>query len=271
MTAHRPAARRAGLPRALLDAARARRQEALTAGFLHDLNGPLNNVNLTLALLDATLGRARAAAPGDGLLDRCQRHVALLQAESLRLQQWSRVVGNVLLAPEGAEPRADLLVLLGEVHRMVRHQAALHELMLSVAAPEGVMVAIDPWHLRLLLLDVLAPLVELGAPGTIIELEVTAPASRVQEGIAPARLCLDGEPAIAGDATAALEAAIAFDPECDADLPSACSAEGHELAEVVADLVAARLRAEALGARITLAHRDGRVRIALDLPLASHV
>jgi len=269
LTAHRPAARRAGLRRALLDAARARRQEALAAGFLHDLNGPLNNVNLTLALLDTTLGRARVAAPGDSLLDRCQRHVALLQAESLRLQQWSRTVGSVLITPEASEPRADLLVLLGEVHRMVRHQAALHEVMLSVAAPEGVMVAIDPWHLRLLLLDVLAPLLELAAPGTTIA--ATADASRMQDGVALARLRLDGEPAIAGDATAVLEAAVAFDPERDADLPSPRSADGRALAEVVADLVAARVRAEALGARITLAERDGRVRIAVDLPLASHL
>jgi hypothetical protein len=254
---------RVALRRALLDSARVRRQEQLTAGFVHDLNGPLNNFSLTLSLLEAALARARTTAPQDAMLARCARHVELLQAESRKLQAWSREMAATLIAPAVPEPRADVEPLLAEVQRMLRHHAVLHEVTLDVAHAAPLPVRADAWSVRLALLDCASALVVLAAPGSTLRIRAVAGDAHVRVGLHaviatwPAALDhFDALAAQAGDDAARALAALVQ------------AADDDEAAPAVIDLAAASCRVESQGGSARIAHDRAQVQFTLELPLA---
>jgi len=230
---------------ALVEAARARRQEQLVAGYLHDFNGPLNNFNLTLALLEATVTRALASAPGDVALTRCERHIGLLQNESRRLLAWSRGVAAGLIPPEVPGAHIELGPLLEELARTLRHHAALHEVTIAVQAADAVVtLAADPWQLRLALLHLTSALIALAEPGSRVDIGVRTDAS-----------CAHLE--LASTATTAPPALL----DDDRDI-------ARESDTRLADLVAGGIAVEAIGGTASMtrdAHAALRVRLALPL------
>jgi signal transduction histidine kinase len=114
----------------LLRASRCEVQRQVIGGLLHDLNGPLNNIALTLALVTTGIARSVAAAPDDPAMTRLARHVATLEAEVRRLAECSQAMGRSLqddFAGASAEPIV-LEPLVAEIRRRLRHHAALHEI-----------------------------------------------------------------------------------------------------------------------------------------------
>ena len=112
-------------------------QQHVLGGLLHDLNGPLNSIALTLALVSAGIARQFAATP-DPAITRLARHVATLEAEVGRLAESSRAMSRMLQEDAGrsvAEP-VPLDALVVEVRRRLRHHAALHDIVLDDAVIE---------------------------------------------------------------------------------------------------------------------------------------
>lgn len=151
---------------ALIAASRAEANQHVLAGLLHELNGPLNNLNLTLALLTAALARIVAQQPGDSALERCRRHVDTLNAEIRRLSECSRAMSGALGPPDESSGVAPVAPLLHEVQRVLRHHAMLHELSISMAEPPAdLCMAGDIGLLRLALLDLVLTALGITAPG----------------------------------------------------------------------------------------------------------
>jgi len=128
----------------LLRASRCEVQQHVLAGLLHDLNGPLNTIALTLALVSSGVARSAAAAPADAALARLARHVATLEAEMQRLADSSQAMSRTLqeaLQESVAEPLV-LAPLVVEARRRLRHHAALRDIVVDevVAADDGVVV-----------------------------------------------------------------------------------------------------------------------------------
>jgi signal transduction histidine kinase len=159
----------------LVSAARIVVQEQVMAGLLHDLGGPVNNLTLSLALLDATLARALAAAPDDATLTRCRRYVDTLQAQTARIAQWTREAVRAAGPLEPAPPPAPLAALIDEVRLMLRHHAAMNEVPITVAAGDPAVTArVDPAQLRLALLGMVIALVSMAGPGGAIAIDWSA-------------------------------------------------------------------------------------------------
>jgi signal transduction histidine kinase len=155
---HEPVAPGAGAAEALeamvVRASRGDVQQHVLGGLLHDLNGPLNNIALTLALVSAGIARQFAAAP-DPAIARLARQVATLEAEVARLADSSQAMGRVLQEETGgvaAEP-VPLDALVVEVRRRLRHHAALHDIVLDDAVMEdkGAVVRAERESLQLAL------------------------------------------------------------------------------------------------------------------------
>jgi signal transduction histidine kinase len=127
----------------LVRASRSDVQQHVLGGLLHDLNGPLNNIALTLALVSAGVARQLAAAP-DPAITRLARHVSTLESEMSRLAELSQSMARMLQddpAGRAVEP-VPLDALVVEVRRRLRHHAALQDILLEdvVAEDQGALV-----------------------------------------------------------------------------------------------------------------------------------
>jgi len=139
----------------LMRASRCEVLQHVLGGMLHDLNGPLNNIALTLALVSAGVARSAAAAPADAALARLARHAATLDAEVRRLAECSQAMSRTLqdaLAGADREP-VELAALVADVRRRLRHHAALRDIVVEepVAADDGVVVHVERDALQLAL------------------------------------------------------------------------------------------------------------------------
>lgn len=155
--------RAAGADTVLIGASRAQALQHVLAGMLHDLNAPLNNLTLTLALLDGALARMPA---DDAPLERCRRYAATLEHETRRLSDSARAMRAAVTPEETASGDAPIAALLHDAQHALRQHATLHEVRVSIgAAAADLRAAGDIGLLRLALLDLLLTAIGVTAPG----------------------------------------------------------------------------------------------------------
>jgi signal transduction histidine kinase len=220
------------------------RQHVLT-GLLHDLNGPLNNLGLTLALLERALAPWLVAHAADETTERVRRYMASLAADASRLGSWSRATSATVHPSTAAEP-ATLAQLLEEVHRLLRHHATLAEVRLAVDAARGGDARVeDARAASAALLSLVVAAVSLARTGGAVTVASDADASKaiVRIAVQPARR------------TSAVAKALASTP----GTPSSTT-EMH--------LLAGRLQVESLRGTATTSIDDERVAIDVTLPAA---
>jgi hypothetical protein len=161
------------------------------------------------------------------------------------------------------EARADLVPLLADTLRMLRHHAALHEVTLDSVAPARLDVRADAWNARVALLDCASALVVLAVPGTAVRVEAAASGDRASVSLratgAAWPAALEHFDALAGqygdDAARALATLVQ-------------AADDDEAAPAVIDLAAARCRIEAQGGAARIARDGAQVQMTLELPLS---
>lgn len=152
----------------VLLASEAKLHRTLLAGLVHAARGPLNNFNLTLALLDHQVARSQAPDAPETLA-RLKRYVEVLRTETARL---ARGLDDIHALTEQHEPTRetmDLCAMLRECARVLRHDATLREISLDVDAPDTPVLAIgDPPLLQRAVLALTLYLLEIAQPGSCI-------------------------------------------------------------------------------------------------------
>jgi signal transduction histidine kinase len=137
----------------------------MLAGLLHDLNAPLNNLNLTLALLNGTIARIGVQPSDEPVLTRCRRYVDTLGIETHRLSEHARTM-SAALDPQESTGVESVAALIGHAHHALRHHATLHEVHVTLAAaPAEVCTSGDIGLLRLALLALMLTSIGITAAG----------------------------------------------------------------------------------------------------------
>jgi signal transduction histidine kinase len=146
----------------------ARANSYLASALLHEINAPLNNFKLTLALFDASM--ARRGETADPALDaRWQRYLKVLHDESGRLADLLQEVRRMCEIAAPHVERFDLRDIVAELARLLRHEATVREIEIVRDVPDAPMV-VDADRAR----------VRLAALGLVIHsLENSAPRARV--------------------------------------------------------------------------------------------
>jgi len=227
----------------VIAASRARTQQIVFAGRLHDLNGPLNNLRLTLELLERALAQRRAGAASDAD-SRVRRYLDTLAQESGRVAAWSRDAAATIGDPSPQAEAGALAALIEEAGGLFRHPAALAEVRIEAGAPlaDDVRIA-DVAAVRALLATFLCAAIAMAPAGAVVSLDGAA-------GDADATLRITIHPArVPADAARAFER------------PPQAPESPLEV-----DLLAGRLRAEALRGEATLGIDAGRATIDIALP-----
>ena len=112
--------------RSVMLAARMRLQRHLAGAWVHDLNGPLNNVNLTLELLTAKL-----ASGGPELREKCERHLTVLKQETRRAAALLRLVQERDRSSERAQS-VDLRAEMETALRVCKREAGTRRARISL-------------------------------------------------------------------------------------------------------------------------------------------
>lgn len=218
----------------------------LASALLHEINAPLNNVKLTLALCDASLARADARAlPGD-LRTRLDRYFKVVSDETSRLAillEELRQMSSVSPAPAETFP---LQALNADIARLMRHEATIRQIRLRTrAVDEPLHAHADRRVAMLSLLGLVIHLVEQTEPDGVVCVDLA------RGGDGEAWITLDSTAATAAPATRLALESVAGGVRRE-DIP----------------LVAARACIETLHGRLTVAEIDGRFGFRVAMPLA---
>ncbi|HET8584516.1 MAG TPA: hypothetical protein VFM89_02150, partial [Casimicrobiaceae bacterium] len=232
--------------RALLLASEAQANRQVLIGLVHAAKGPLNNFNLTLALLAAVLARNGGSAATPEASARRSRYVDVLQNESARLAACIDEIHALTIERDASRQAIDLCAMARDCTRVLRHGATMREVAVDLDLPDGGVIAFgDPQLVRLALLSF-----------TICVLDLTSAGGRVIWRAADG----DGE-------RAASVAITTSEPKVPPALAHAlfrlsCTTESDYSAAI-----AARLIVEAQGGDVVLHDNDASATgIALHLP-----
>lgn len=219
----------------------------LASALLHEINAPLNNVKLTLALCDASLARAPADAMPAELRARLERYFKVVGDETSRLTALLEELRRMSTASGEVSETFDLAGLGAEIARLMRHEATIRQIRLDVRpANEMLPARADRRAVLLALMGIVIHLVEQTAAGGVVSVSL----ARASEQEA----CFIIESSAAEGAAATRDAL---------DRVSA------SLRRQDIPLVAARVQIEALHGTVRLTDSNDRFGFAVHLPLAA--
>jgi len=232
--------------RALLLASEAQANRHVLTGLVHAAKGPLNNFNLTLALLSAGVARGDVLAATPEVLARRTRYIDVLQKEAARLASCIDEIHALTVPHDPSRVPIDLAATSADCARMLRHGATMREVSLDLdVPPQPVMATGDPQLVRLALLSF-----------AICVLELTPAGGRVAWRVTP------GEPAHAPSVAITTSRPVLPATLAGALFRLSCTAESH-----YSGAIAARLIVEAQGGDVVLRDPgDGAPGILLRIP-----
>lgn len=149
--------------RALLLASEALANRYVLTGLAHTAKGPLNNFQLTLALLAASMSRGDASPDA---LARRKRHLDVLQSEVARLSACIDEVQALTLPHDPSRGPIDLAAISRDCARLLLHGATMREVRVDLDAPDEPAIAHGDGPLvRLALLSLAICMIESVPPG----------------------------------------------------------------------------------------------------------
>lgn len=151
----------------LLPASQMRTLRYLTSAFVHDVNAPINNLRLTLSLLEATMGSTAGERE-----ERWRRYAAVMKEEVARLSSLVQGLPGLLLCEKTASSGTlDLRQVIEEVSRLTKHEATARGVKRNFKVPaEPVLVQGNRDRLRLALLNLAIVLIESTPAGGAVDL-----------------------------------------------------------------------------------------------------
>ena len=113
--------------RALLLASEAQANRHVLTGLVHAAKGPLNNFNLTLALLSTGVARGDVLAATPEAAARRTRYIDVLQKEAARLASCIDEIHALTVRHEPSHEPIDLAATSADCARVLRHGATMRE------------------------------------------------------------------------------------------------------------------------------------------------
>lgn len=171
-----------GLGMQLLLASQIGIQSYLAHAFVHDINGPINNIQLTLELLKS--GLQNAGMLSSDLLQRLQRYQTVLKEELLRLSGLIRTLPGELSPPASAAEPFDVRTVVDEIVRRLKHEAAARQIRRSlISSPVPLWTNGSRGQIRLALFSLAIMLLEATRPGGLLTIVVEKSEAGAEIGI----------------------------------------------------------------------------------------
>ena len=194
-------------------ATRAEASRAVLSGLVHGASGPLNNFNLTLAVLDAGIEPFDAFRQAAAACARLRRHLGMLRSEATALVSTLEELRALADRRPRDPARVDLAQSVRDVARWLRHEAIVREAAITADAPSPAWIVADREAVTLALVALASRLLDSCGPGSVVRLSaedvarerncivritvepVTAPASFADELFAIRPIARDPAPA----------------------------------------------------------------------------
>ena len=167
-------------------------QAYLANALVHDLNAPINNIQLTLELLRCGLMEFSDNAVGEITAQRLQRYQSVLKEETQRLSRLIKMLPNSLNPPKSTKDQFDLCEVIEEVMGRLRHEAAAKHIRRSIEMPASeLVIGGSRDRIKLALFNVAIVLIE----NTAMSGNLSIKADK-EEGLAKISLCSDAAPGL---------------------------------------------------------------------------
>jgi signal transduction histidine kinase len=155
-------------------ATRAQADRAVLSGLVHAASGPLNNFNLTLAVLDAGIAAFDAYPDAAAACARLRRHLGVLRMEATSLVSTLDAL-RALSEGRPSEPaRIDLAESIHDVARSLRHEAVVREATIATDASSPAWIVADREAITLALVALASRLLEECDAGGVVRLEAAS-------------------------------------------------------------------------------------------------
>ncbi|MBA2690705.1 MAG: PAS domain-containing sensor histidine kinase [Burkholderiales bacterium] len=234
------------LNRQLVTASQMAIQGYLTNALVHDLNAPINNIQLTLELLQSGLKELDGAALPAGAFHRLERYQSVLKEETQRLKLLIRALPKSFNPASSLTEKFDLRPILEDLSGHLRHEAAAKQIRRSISVPAQELAMIgSPGHIKLALHIVGLFLLEATATGGTLMIRAERRGSTAEIA-----LCTDAARLVKGSISGLDD--IFFSSEDDA-----------------LGLYAARVIIESQGGDITFEEQADRIGFRAGLPIAA--
>ena len=151
-------------------ATRAQASRAVLSGLVHGASGPLNNFNLTLAVLDADVEPFDAFPHAAAACARLRRHLGVLRSEAFTLVSSLEELRALADRRPRDPARIDLAESVRDVARWLRHEAVVREAAIAADAPSPAWVVADRDALTLALVAIASRLLGACGPGSVVRL-----------------------------------------------------------------------------------------------------
>jgi nitrogen-specific signal transduction histidine kinase len=154
------------------------------AGLVHRAKGPLNNFQLTLALLAGSLARSSAAST-DASFPKWQRYLDVLQAEYGGLTECIQEIALHAHAGDPERFELDVNQIASDVARLLRHEATLRDATIEAEVPQTPSLVLgDPRGLHLALVGFALCVLDRTQSKGSVKLNVVCDDSRVRIRVA---------------------------------------------------------------------------------------
>jgi signal transduction histidine kinase len=151
-------------------ATRAQANRAVLSGLVHGASGPLNNFNLTLAVLDADRERFDALPQAADASARLRRHLGVLRSEAAALVSILDELRALAERRSRDSTRIDLAESVRDVARWLRHEAVMREAAIATDASSPAWITGDRDAMTLALVALVSRLLDACGPGSVLRL-----------------------------------------------------------------------------------------------------
>ena len=153
-------------------ATRAQADCAVLSGLVHAASGPLNNFNLTLAVMDAGIEPFDASPQAAAACARFRRHLGVLRSEAASLVSTLDEL-RALSDRRSRDPvRIDVAECVRDVARWLRQEAVVRGAAIAADAPTPAWIVADRETIALGLIALASRMLEACGPGSVVRLLV---------------------------------------------------------------------------------------------------
>jgi signal transduction histidine kinase len=168
------------LQRQFMSASHDRAHQQLISALVHDLNGPINTMRITLELMDRMPSVSTLGAPVD-FVTQWERYKGIVRQELGKLKTQVAELPHSFGSAQNVPPAIfDIRGAIKDIGRLLKHEATSKHIHLDLSLPESPVMTVGYFvEIRLALLNLAQSLLVIAEPGSCLQIHTIVVAAKL--------------------------------------------------------------------------------------------